>query len=515
MVFKIGPEIVLSYKRLSYTPAYALAEFVDNSTQAYSLHQEQLDAVYETEGNILTVSIEWASSFVKITDNSIGMSSAELGKAITLGKPPEDIKGRSRYGLGLKTAAFWFGDKVTITTKKLGEQTESTITLLVDEIAKGNEDVHLKTRESYPAAHYTIILIEGLHRQLTKQIKDKVKDFLTTFYKVDLESTHPSLKLLFNEYELTWNEEEQVNKKLRRRRDGSLVKKTLELHVGGHTVTGWAGVLQKGSRALAGFSLIQANRVVETSFKTPLLFGRQAGGSNTLVNQRLLGELRVDGFDISHTKDKIHFSGDEYNQLDLELAKALQDFVDIALKAPDDTESEGSDRDKFSDIAIHALDGELGSPEFIDAYNYDIDLPEDIIERSKRAYVQQIMQAFSPRRAFRVGSVTVLLYLVSDQSVNDPYLSVESVSAKELIIIVNQAHPHWEQLESVNAVLNFLRHCIYDGLAEWKCINQYGRINADSAKLFKDKFLRVPFEMDINSRPAPQREQPEAADANA
>ena len=39
----IGTEAIRSYKRLSYKSWYALAEFVDNSTQSYFDHQAELD----------------------------------------------------------------------------------------------------------------------------------------------------------------------------------------------------------------------------------------------------------------------------------------------------------------------------------------------------------------------------------------------------------------------------------------------------------------------------------------
>ena len=40
----LGYDVVRSYKRLSYTPWHALAEFVDNSTQAYMDNSDELGA---------------------------------------------------------------------------------------------------------------------------------------------------------------------------------------------------------------------------------------------------------------------------------------------------------------------------------------------------------------------------------------------------------------------------------------------------------------------------------------
>ena len=61
MKLKLGPEIISSYKRLAYQAWYALAEFVDNSTQAYFNNKTVLDSVYAKEGEILTVEISTGS----------------------------------------------------------------------------------------------------------------------------------------------------------------------------------------------------------------------------------------------------------------------------------------------------------------------------------------------------------------------------------------------------------------------------------------------------------------------
>jgi hypothetical protein len=56
---KIGLDAINSYKRLAYTPWHALAEFIDNSTQAYFDNKEALDKVLAKEGDILEVSIAY------------------------------------------------------------------------------------------------------------------------------------------------------------------------------------------------------------------------------------------------------------------------------------------------------------------------------------------------------------------------------------------------------------------------------------------------------------------------
>ncbi|MGH9044701.1 MAG: hypothetical protein ACRDVP_07720, partial [Acidimicrobiales bacterium] len=61
------------------------------------------------------------------------------------------------------------------------------------------------------------------------------------------------------------------------------------------------------------------------------VFG-QIEGSNDLVNQRLTGEINLDGFEVSHTKDDIQWMGDEEDQVQDQLKEICADYRDSALK---------------------------------------------------------------------------------------------------------------------------------------------------------------------------------------
>ena len=82
---------------------------------------------------------------------------------------------------------------------------------------------------------------------------------------------------------------------------------------------------------------------------------------------------------------------------------------------------------------------------------------------------------------------------------NDPYLTLDARNNTEVIVIVNQAHPHWSQLKGSEGVLNYLRHCTYDGISEWQCWSKASRIDSDTIKLLKDKLLRIPLEIERHS----------------
>jgi len=78
----------------------------------------------------------------------------------------------------------------------------------------------------------------------------------------------------------------------------------------------------------------------------------------------------------------------------------------------------------------------------------------------------------------------------------EPYLIIDATQPKDIIVIVNEAHPHWSQLRGPEGVLNFLRHCVYDGISEWSARNQSSTIDPDTIKMYKDKYLRLPMEIE-------------------
>lgn len=342
MELQLGYEILESYKRLSYKEWYALAEFVDNSTQSYRNNRSELDEIYRAEDAILTVQIAYDNSkengFISIIDNALGMNYDQLQKALILGKKPDNNRERSKYGLGLKTAAFWFGDQWKIETTKLGESKKFKVTVDLQEILKEEQQYNEKTEniesgsekfipqlkfEEIPCSveeHGTSVYITKLNRRLTPARANKSKEYLRSIYRCDLGKS--TLVLFFQGEELTWSMDEIMNRIRIDRESGEKLYREFNFTVNDKNVHGWEGVLKHGSRSDAGFALLQSDRVIQ-QYKPSMLFGEQEGGINDLVNQRLFEEIFLDGFDVSHTKDEILFTDDEELLLDQKLYDEL------------------------------------------------------------------------------------------------------------------------------------------------------------------------------------------------
>ncbi|WP_310993172.1 ATP-binding protein [Aequorivita marina] len=502
--------IAESYKRLSYKLWYALAEYIDNSTQAYEENKEELDEQLELDGESLFVDIEYfrgenlSDDYFEIKDNSIGMNEEVLRRAFNTGQKPEINTGRSKYGLGLKTSSFWLGDKWSVTTSRLGNSKEYKITVDIRKIENGNISLEIEENEVDKESHYTNIRIWDLHRRFVGRTLSKVRSYLSSIYRYDLLSE--KLEIKWMDKFLTWK---NLDNLLVENFEGERTKKEFDFIVDGKPVKGWAGVLNRGDRGQAGFALVQSERVINTNYRPSEIFGEQDGGRNDLVNQRLIGEIFIDGFDVSHTKDQILWSGEQEEELENKLKEEVKELVRIALTRRVRESVDISDV-KAIEVALGNLHHEMENEVAIDLIE-NIEIPPEIaLEKANDFLLEAVINRISEPVVIKLGSLLVKLYTDEDMSPFDPYVISDSAAQKkdnyELIVVFNPNHPHWQEIKDDNGVLVFLRHVVYDGVSEWKAWNKTGSIGHDTVKFIKDNLLRIPFEIEKERNEKESRE---------
>ena len=490
---KFGHENFGNYKRLAYKWWYALAEFVDNSTQSYADNKETLDAALAAEGERFTVTIATGNDFVRVSDNAYGMDLVGLQRAMIVGVPPDNTSGRSRYGLGMKTAACWIGDEWKIVSTKLGECIEHTIEVDVRKVIQGDVKPPISNRKVPADAHYTVIEIRSHHRPLRGRTIGKVKDYLESIYRMDISTG--SMLLRYNDAELVWKSFEDND--FLKRRDGTFYRESFifEIEPDKKVVEGWVGVLQKGSRARAGFSILHRKRLIKgwpDSWRPEKVYG--FGGRNDLINQRLVGEVNLEDFEVSHTKDEINWHGEEEEHVEAGLWNSCKPFMEAARKARRGEAPGHGPTDVQVDAAVRTLEEELMTPEFMNALELEDALPPAGQIALSNKYVVENAAKVEPTMVVTLSDMKVNVYLDSIGSPNDPYFVNEDVAGDELSIVVNLQHPHWHMLEGENAVVNYLRHCVYDGVAEHRA-SRRDRLESDTVKRLKDAYLRVAFEV--------------------
>ena len=494
---ELGLQVIQSYKRLSYTAWHAIAELVDNSTQSYFDNRAVLDETLSKSNEGVEVRIVYErgnGGVLRVSDNSMGMSYQELTNALRVGFPPKNTAGRSKYGMGMKTASCWIGNRWTVRTKKLGETHEHLVTIDVNKIANGNNDLDYQTSEGKAEDHhYTVIEIQEHNHIFQGRTIGKIKEFLSSIYRQDLRNNW--VTILWQGSALQWSDDDF---QFLNAPDGSTYKKDFEFDVCNKRVKGWVGVLSSGSRSKAGFSILHADRVVRgypESWRPEAIYGFQ--GRNDLINQRLVGEIYMDKFEVSHTKDDILYYGDEQEVVEKLLKDECSDYIAVARDYRRRDNEQGGPTDLEVQAAIETLEQQLSLSTFSDAVTLETVPPPEAVSQS----LQPLKDTATEREPSFYAKLEqtpfeIIGYLVEDSSVNDPYVVVDATDASRVMIIVNTQHPHWTQLSGSEGVLNYLRHCTYDGVAEWQARRMSASLDPDTIKVLKDRMLRLSLDIE-------------------
>jgi len=248
------------------------------------------------------------------------------------------------------------------------------------------------------------------------------------------------------------------------------------------------GVLETGSRALAGFSIFQNRRLIRgypDSWRPTILYG-QDQGSNNLVNQRLVGEIHLENFEVSHTKDDIIWDGDEEGQL-------YQTCAEYRRVASDRRKGQDSRRPNAIQLrtAINQVQSELDSNEMVDVLNLTEPPPATVLDQSVKDLVEGEARR-EPTIIATLGNMAIKVFVSDDLSERDFYFAYELPRDNELHVLVNMAHPYLTQVPGSDGLANYLRQCIFDAIAEHKTHIQRGTIHSNTVRLWKDQLLRIP-----------------------
>ncbi len=185
----IRPDVgVLSVLRhLNYRPWYAVAEFVDNSLESFLAHREEIEAV-DGEGTKLRVEItidQANGGTIAVRDNAAGIYEHEYQRAFRPAEPPPSVQGLSEFGMGMKSAACWFGRRFTVRSSALGEPAERTVSFDIDEIVRlKSEMLPVQVVSARREHHYTEVVLYDLHKPPQGKTIAKIKDHLASIYRV-------------------------------------------------------------------------------------------------------------------------------------------------------------------------------------------------------------------------------------------------------------------------------------------------------------------------------------------
>ena len=321
-----GVTVLSVLRHLNYRPWFALGEFVDNSIQSFLDYRSELQDADSDEAK-LRVEIQISpedGGRITVRDNAAGIHEQDFPRAFRPAELPPDQTGLCEFGMGMKSAACWFSPTWEVRTSALGEPVERTVAFDIARIVRDEiEELGVAVRRIGTRSHFTEIVLRNLHRTPAGRTLGKIREHLADIYRVF--KREGILALSLNGEELTYEAPRILvapfyNANKEPQGDSIEWRKEIDFDFGhGLRAHGFAAVRRTASTSRAGFALFRRRRLVQGSgdegYRPVSIFGRP----NDFAYQRIFGELHLEGFDVTHTKDG--FRWDENEEPFLQLLK--------------------------------------------------------------------------------------------------------------------------------------------------------------------------------------------------
>lgn len=317
------------FSRLNYKTHYAVAEFVDNSTQSYLLHRDELRKSAPDFQLSIIVTYDARGKTLVVEDNAYGMELDRFLDAITLdAKNSDQVNSRNEFGMGLKTAASWFGNVWSVSSTAYGSDKRYVAVVDIPKLQEtGENDIDIRVESADPNDHGTTIKIWQTTKGMGPRSVGKTRSMLASMYRRDLASGE--IRINVNDQDISfegYNVLSFRNREWKREVDFTFSFGEKEYHV-----TGFVAIMSPGAYRHAGFALFRRNRVViggeGHNYKPSEIFGNT---ENTQVSLKLFGELDVDHFPVNQAKDGFIWDDGLEDEFIIALKDNIQEYIDVA-----------------------------------------------------------------------------------------------------------------------------------------------------------------------------------------
>lgn len=328
-----GVGILSVLRHLNYKPWFAMAEFVDNALQSYLQNR---DALHKLHGDSFRLKVEIELDRgdelrIKIRDNAAGIATNEYARAFRPAEIPTDRTGLSEFGMGMKSAACWFAPRWRVRTAALGESVERTINFDIASIVRDSiEELDVTETATAPSSHFTEITLLDPYNKLLSRTGGKIKDHLASIYRIFLREQ--ALELWFDKDNLSYELPSVLIYPYYKTPQESPRRwhKEFSFDFGlGLKAAGFVALREVASTSTAGFALFRRKRLIEGSWDEPYRPEYIFGSGNSYRKQRLFGEISLEGFEVSHTKDG--FKWEDHEQTFLELLREELETPDLPM----------------------------------------------------------------------------------------------------------------------------------------------------------------------------------------
>lgn len=440
------------FSRLNYKPWYAIGEFVDNSTASFFTHERTMNfyrirkitvkVIYDSELNRLT-----------ITDDAFGMELTDFQRAIKLDSKPDNINGRNEFGMGLKTAASWFGNIWSVESTQLGSTNKYYAKIDINKLREEHlNTINIERNDVSKESHGTTIIIDDVTKKINApKTQTKIKDLLSSMYRRDIKSGKVDIwfgneLLKFEDYKVLKFRNNEWKKNL---------DFEFEFNENKYKVTGFVAIMEKGSFPKAGFSLFRYDRVViggvDENYKPNEIFGQ----AQSQISLKLFGELNMEDFPVNQAKDGFVWDDGLEDEFIKNLRLNILDYIQIAnmskqqrveeeeFNKPSSDKVEEKVKKSFDNIIINDSDENIekitsaeseNSDNLVELFNIEMkennNSVSDVVIDSRREYTVHLNQF--EKRTFKV------FWKISD---NSNWIEYDN---DENIIIININHPFFK-----------------------------------------------------------------------
>jgi hypothetical protein len=463
------------FRSLSFTPWYALGEFVDNSISSYFQNRTALERAYGKQYTCeIRISFDDRIGRLVVDDNAAGIARAEMPRALRTGEPPPDTSvGLNLHGVGMKAAAFWWGRHLTIETWPLGEPQGWKVEIDLGDA--GTQPQAVAKVHPIPARKHsgTRIAVDGLWQNapVAPKTRGTIAAYLPSIYRkfisvADAESgltlahdgSHP-VRLLIDGSPLSFDPPKLLRAPFWPTPDGPakrartrLWRKSISVRLkSGKHIAGWVGILETMSRELSGFTLHYRGKGIggvtplhakdsNSGFRPRQIFG-QAGSYRA---QSYIGEFDVSELGKSITTDSTLWTPDEEEQFVQHVLQELKDprrdmwSMAVNFKRRKRDQVDRKNLTKATSIAAQQLrSGVSGN---ISHDPVEDEFVEDELERPEVRFVITDREVHSHRFALRFSTTR-----------DRPFITLaEDAARRSHAVVVNESHPLLDDLPPVD-----------------------------------------------------------------
>lgn len=329
------------FQKLTYKHSSAISEFVDNSTQSYKDNKN-------TEKNIIPQIYvlyyeEKGNEKIQILDNCYGIKNSNLERVLKLNVPPTfSSRSRNEFGMGLKTASFWFGSELIVLSKFISESKTVKIRMSLENLDKKDiipdykEESFFEQKTGFKFG--TLLQIQNLSKKLTDKRLNDIKDALASKYREDINVDKLQIRIIKiciqnkngnfarKLYDVSRISEDQdkgfyeINSykeaipiefkepKITEDENGNEIKVLIDDYLlfedVKYHISGWVGILETGSRQNAGLILFKDGRSITGDDERGGYRPKKiVGDTGSFPYQRIYGKIYLDDFPIVQAKN--------------------------------------------------------------------------------------------------------------------------------------------------------------------------------------------------------------------